>query len=267
MNTGKVDIDFFEKPQSLRERRAFYKFFYNTVPEVGTAIDEISFKKFKFGDIDDTWGSPGLRFYVYKFFNKMCERLNIIDFINQISHEYFVMGNGVVFVEDNDLPKDIKKNEFDSKLTYQGWKKLLLLPPDQVRVRKIPLSEDIILSYIPDSKTLCFLKKRKNCFKFLNGKNEAPLNQDPNSGSFAHLFARKISQYDTLGISVIEKYINDLVEKKKIELKIFETENDLLNRKIKKFIEECLFRPVAIKKGFVGPKGLNFPVLYPEVIL
>ena len=61
--------------------------------------------------------------------------------------------------------------------------------------------------------------------------------------------------------------MSDLSEKKKIELKIFEAEKDLLNNKIKEFIEKSLFRPVAIKKGFIGPEALNFPVLYPEVII
>jgi len=253
----KVAIDDFEKPQSLRERRCFYRFFYNTVPEVGTTIDEVSFKRFKLGDIDDTWGSPGLRLYVYKFFNEMIERLNIAELINRISFEYFLMGNCVTFAEDNDLPKDKKRNEFDSKLSYQGWKKILILPPDQVRVRRIPLSEDVVLDYVPDPETL----------KVLNNKGRVLLGQNPELGSFAHFFARKISQYDTIGLSVIEKYVSDLSEKKKIELKIFEAEKDLLNSKIKEFVEKSLFRPVAIKKGFVGPEGLNFPVLYPEVII
>ena len=97
----------------------------------------------------------------------MCERLNITDFINQIGHEYFIMGNTIIFTEDNDLPKDKKKNVFDSRLSYQGWKKLLILPPDQVKIIKIPFSESITLSYIPNPETLCLLKKRKDCFKFL----------------------------------------------------------------------------------------------------
>ena len=80
-----------EKPQNLRERRSFYRFFYHTVPEVGTAIDETSFKNFRLGDIDDTWGNPGLRLYAYKFFNKMSERLNIAELINQICLEYFLI--------------------------------------------------------------------------------------------------------------------------------------------------------------------------------
>jgi len=268
MNTEKVDTnDTLEKPQCLRERRIFYRFFYGSVPEVGAVIDKASFKKFKLGDVEDTWWSPGLRPYISKFFDKMSERLNLTTLINLICFEYFIMGNCVTFAEDNDLPKDKKKNEFDSKLTYQGWKKILILPLDQVRVKRIPLSEDVVLDYVPDPETLKFLKKEKKFLKTLDSKNQVPLDQNPELGSFAYLFTRKIAQYNTLGISVIEKYMNDLSEKKKIKLKIFEAEEDLLNSKIKKFIEEFLFKPVAIKKGFVGPEVLNFPVLYPEVII
>ena len=167
----------------------------------------------------------------------MSDRLNLAELVNQISHEYFLFGNCVTFTEDTDPVKNKKKNCFDRDTTYQGWKKILILPPDQVRVRRIPLSDEVLLDYIPDPKTLCFLKKERKLLSTLNSENQVPLDQDPATGSFAHFFARKMSQYDTIGISIVEKHVNELSENKKVELKIFEAEKSLLSSKIKKFVE------------------------------
>lgn len=264
-----------EKPQNLRERRSFYRFFYNSVPEIGTGIDEHSIKKCSLKSITDC-RAPEQKNYIYDFFNKMCGRLNIVHRISEILHEYLIMGNCTVFVEEDSSTKSKKVTKYDKNPDYLGWKKIIILPPDQVWVRKLPLSDEIILDFLPDPDTLNFLKKSKNKLLKSLVQGHVPLDQDPSSGSFAHLFARKITQYDVIGISPIEKHVEDLIfndkvrnhegakwkqtKEKKITMKISKTESDLLNRSIEKFVEESLFKPVAIKKGFLSPNGT---VIYP----
>jgi hypothetical protein len=51
-----------------------------------------------------------------------------------------------------------------------------------------------------------------------------------------------------------------------IPIKIASTEKGLINAKIKMFVEEYLFRPVAIRKKFLCNSGPD-PVLYPELII
>jgi hypothetical protein len=248
-----------------RERRSWYRFFYNSNAEVGTKIDESSFKSLCLGDIKVTGGNPVARNYIYDFFGEMSERLKLLDLVNGICFEWFLMGNCVTFVEDGVFTGK-NKESYDKDKDYKGWNKLLILPPDQVRIRKHPLTDEVLLDYMPDPETLKSLKKDKKSSKILKDGNTIPLDQDPFTGSFAYMFSRKRSQYDTMGLSVLEKHMSDLSAGKKITLKIFEAERQLLNSKIKFFIEECLFKPVALKKGFVGPLGVA-TILYPEVSL
>ena len=127
--------------------------------------------------------------------------------------------------------KEYLKQKFDitdNDPLYKGWKKLLILPPDQVRVRKLPLTDDVAIEYLPDPETRKFLtsdipidptsptKKVKNYVsKELQEKirmsGVIPLDTDPYTGSHVHHLARKKSQYEPLGVSVIERCINTLV--------------------------------------------------------
>jgi len=255
-------IDDFEKPQNLRERRAYYRFFYHTNPVVGNFVDEHSYKNFTLGDIIHPGGSPGLRLYVYDFFQKMCDRLGMGEFISQIAHEYLLMGNCTVFAVDGEMKQREKANNFDSNPSYRGWKKVLILPPDQVRIRKIPMSQELYMDYVPDPDTMKSVKEDKKMNKLLKN-GIIHLDTNPDSGFFTHFFSRKATQYDTIGISIIEKHIDDLSNGKNASMYISENETKLLDTKIKKFVEEFLFKIVAVKKGFMGP---GRDALYPEVI-
>lgn len=120
----------------------------------------------------------------------------------------------------------------DKDPNYKGWRKLLVLPPDQVRIRKIPLSDESLIEYLPDPET------RKSIIAASNGQQSdylstlegvaqpgvpdklidqirengsIPLDTDPYSGSHVHHLARKKSQYETLGVSVLERCVNTLL--------------------------------------------------------
>lgn len=256
-----VDLD---KPQNLRERRAFYRHFYNSVPEVGEFIDKNSFVN-KCGLNELTLGAPLEQLhYINNFFKGMFKRLNLDLLVSQIKHEYLMMGNCFTFTVDTVVTKKGKALKYDLAPLYPGWNKILILPPDQVRVRKIPLEDLILLEYMPDPETLRSLKKNRKFSRLLKNGN-IPLDQDPTKGSFAHLFSRKASQYETLGISPLEKHVKDLTENKRIVMVLTEGERDLINTSITTFIEDCILKPVAIKKGFISSfsdKSILYPSFY-----
>jgi hypothetical protein len=115
----------------------------------------------------------------------------------------------------------------DKDPTYKGWKKLIVLPPDQVRVRKLPLTDDVAIDYVPDPETKRFLTSEvplpdaerkdisysipKELQEKVRQSGIIPMDTDPYTGSHVFLLARKKSQYEPLGVSIIESCINTLV--------------------------------------------------------
>jgi intein/homing endonuclease len=177
----------------------------------------------------------------------------VYNFEVEEDHTFQVAGfsthNCFVFSEDadwkDDLPPDeaerkkqeaAQRSQFlkekygivDKNPLFKGWRKLLILPPDQVRVRKLPLSDDVAIEYMPDPETRKFLTSdipidptdpsrkikstvSKELQEAIRQSGVIPLDTDPNSGSHVYHLARKKSQYEPMGVSIIERYINTLV--------------------------------------------------------
>ncbi len=245
-----LSTDFLEKPQNLRERRAFYRFFYNTNEIIGQAIDiHSTLPLSKLRLVPPKGKNKHQNDYVFKFFTDMCDDMKLFKTLIEITHEYFLFGNAFIFAEEhdwkegyNDEESDRKKEEAvqrseflkekykikDRNPLFKGWKKLLVLPPDQVRVRKLPLTDDVAIEYMPDAETRKFLtsdtpfdpndptrRSRDGISAELREKvrqsGVIPLDTDPYTGSHVYHLARKKSQYEPLGISIIERCINTLV--------------------------------------------------------
>ena len=244
-----LSTDFLEKPQNLRERRAFYRHFYNSNEFVGQAVDLHSTLPLSKLRLDKPHAeNPDLADYVYDFYTEMCSDMKLFKTLIEISHEYFLMGNAFLFAQEN-TPyenkedgeiaklKEIGKHKsqmlFDKfKITdkdpnYTGWEKILVLPPDQVRVKKAPLSDEVLVEYIPDPETRKTIMAVGSVSPFSEDENKPtlpdkiiravqeggtiPLDTDPSTGSHVYHLARKKSQYETMGVSILERCINTLV--------------------------------------------------------
>jgi hypothetical protein len=245
-----LSTDFLEKPQNLRERRAFYRFFYNTNEIIGQAIDiHSSLPLSKLRLVPPKGKNKHQNEYVYKFFVDMCDRMKLFKTLIEISHEYHLFGNAFCFAEESDWKEELTPDEVAKKKSeamqrsqlleekyqikdknplFKGWKKILILPPDQVRVRKLPLTDDVAIEYMPDPDTRRFLtsdvpvdptdptkKVKYNISQELRDKvrqnGMIPLDTDPCTGSHVFHLARKKSQYEPLGVSIIERCINTLI--------------------------------------------------------
>jgi hypothetical protein len=245
-----LSTDFLEKPQNLRERRAFYRFFYNTNEIVGQAIDVHSTLPLsKLRLVAPKGKNPHQNQYVMKFFEDMCDGMKLFRTLLEVTHEYNLFGNCFIFAEESDSYEDMtpeesakkkeearQRSEFlkqkykieDKDPLYKGWKKLIILPPDQVRVRKLPLTDEVAIEYVPDPQTKEFIvqggyyaqtaqgdQKKYSMPAELQDKVKQsgviPLDTDPSSGSHVYHLARRKSQYEPLGVSMIERCINTLV--------------------------------------------------------
>lgn len=253
-----LSTDFLEKPQNLRERRAWYRHFYNSSEIVGAAIDlhsTIPLSKIKLQKSKAE--NEHLAEYSYRFFNRMVERLDMLKSLSEISHEYWLIGNCFLFVEDHDPYEGLVKEARDSlisrgkaqsdmllqnyKITdvdpnYVGWRKITILPPDQVKVSMVPFSDYPLIEYVPDARTREAIVRQRDT----RGHDESQLSEssrprvpeeiqqqvdengtimlelDPNQGSFAAHMARKKSQYETMGQSILERCVNTLLVKDKL---------------------------------------------------
>jgi hypothetical protein len=245
-----LSTDFLEKPQNLRERRAFYRFFYNTNEIIGQAIDiHSTLPLSKLRLVPPKGKNKHQNEYVYKFFTKMCEDMKLFKTLIEITHEYYLFGNAFIFAEEDDWKESIETDELSTKKEeakqrslllkekydikdknplFKGWKKLLILPPDQVRVRKLPLTDEVAIEYMPDPETRKFLTSdvpldptdptRKLDYSISRELREKvrqsgviPLDTNPNTGSHVYHLARKKSQYEPLGVSIVERCINTLI--------------------------------------------------------
>lgn len=254
-----LSTDFLEKPQNLRERRAWYRHFYNANEFVGQAIDlhstlpisKIKLDKPKIENQD-------YADYIYDFYVDMCQDMKLTSkTLIEISHEYWLLGNIFSFAEDHDPYANMEEDEktrikeqgrartkylyekfkiIDKDPNYLGFRQLIVLPPDQVRVKKIPLSDDIMIEFLPDPETKKVLtgmaqgnplaydarmpdeeakklqeKLPNDLVNSIKMGGAIPLDTDPYSGSHVYHMARKKCQYETLGVSILERCINTLL--------------------------------------------------------
>ena len=244
-----LSTDFLEKPQNLRERRAFYRFFYNTNEIVHRAVDiHSTLPLSKLRLVPPKGKNKHQNEYVYKFFVDMCDNMKLFKSLIEIAFEFNLMGNSFCFTEEDNWRDEMEPSEAAKKVQesrqrseylkekfgiidkdplFKGWSKILILPPDQVRVRKLPLSDDVAVEYMPDPETRKYLtsevpfdpmdptkKIKSSISKDLQEKirqsGVIPLDTDPYTGSHVFHLARKKSQYEPLGTSMIECCVNTL---------------------------------------------------------
>jgi hypothetical protein len=182
-----LSTDFLELPQSLDEQRNYYRFFYQTDPFVGQAIDlhtELPLSKIRLGmpkAEDRTLAQQALDF---------CERWSkkegLLHRLIEIVHDYYLLGEVFIFVEDisEDMPQDIREEARrelteDGEVTetyheredaderevrwmqrnFHGWSAVRVLPPEQIHMESFPFTSEKIIELIPDSKTKDIVQK------------------------------------------------------------------------------------------------------------
>ena len=117
------------------------------------------------------------------------------------------------------------------KKNYRGWTALRVLPPEQINVQSFPFTDEKIIELIPDSKTKDIISQAdsgdpmakrvvdsmpKGVVEAVLGGKNIPLNTDPDAGSFVCYLARKKSQYEDRGHSILERCIRTLVFRDKL---------------------------------------------------
>jgi hypothetical protein len=117
------------------------------------------------------------------------------------------------------------------KKNYKGWTSIRNLPPEQIHMESFPFTDEKMMELVPDAKTKSVVEKAKQgdawAIKIVNsmpmdvvGAIEAgmniPLNTDPEAGSFLHYLARKRSDYEPRGESLLSRCMRILVFRDKV---------------------------------------------------
>jgi hypothetical protein len=114
---------------------------------------------------------------------------------------------------------------------YKGWSAIRVLPPEQIHMEGFPFTDQKLIELIPDSKTKDVISRADSgdphalrvvrsmpnevVESIRNGGN-IPLNTDPDAGSFVYYMARKKSQYEPRGHSILERCLRILVYRDKL---------------------------------------------------
>ena len=117
------------------------------------------------------------------------------------------------------------------KKNYKGWTAIRVLPPEQIHMESFPFTDQKLIQLIPDSKTKDLISRADmgdpsakkiaktmpgDVVKAIRSGDNIPLNTDPDAGSFVHYMARKKSQYEPRGHSILERCIRTLVYRDKL---------------------------------------------------
>ena len=271
-----LSTDFLELPQSEREKRELFRFWYTTHPIVGAAIDfhtdvpmskiRLSLPKAK----DKTKAKQILHFY-----QQMCKRVKLFQVLYDATHEYWLHGNVFLFCEDDDMAAEIPDNalvdeqeeeegvvDYAGRLErrrvkkrtlkpekereriihelvqskYQGWQRLQILPPEQVRLEVFQYTDKTRMELIPSEKDRMVVLRAEQQGdvdaariaddmpeqikeNLLNGQ-PIPLNTSPYEdflcSSFCYHLSHKKSAYDDRGISILERCLRTLLYQDKL---------------------------------------------------
>lgn len=182
-----LSTDFLELPQSLEERRAYYKFFYENEPFVGQAVDlhtELPLSKIRLRK--PVARDPRMAVAATRFCERWADEIRLLHRLLEVSHELSLHGEGFVFVEDNnpepepDLlyetvqevqgdgtlqPKMVERPDARQRLAqwmrknYRGWTDMYVLPAEQVRMEGFSFTKAKIMELVPDARTKSVIER------------------------------------------------------------------------------------------------------------
>lgn len=243
-----LSTDFLELPQSIDEKRNFFRHFYTYDPFVGQAVDlhtELPLSKIRLGMPKAK--NRDIAVKSLEFCEKWAKKIGLLHRLIEIVHDYHLLGEVWVFAEDTspDMPDSVthqtvqeldangdpteKKVPYEDadaraekwlKKNYKGWTALRVMPPEQIHMESFPFTDEMIVQLIPDSKTKDVVNRSiagdenaerivrsmpQDVVRAIIDGGNIPLNTDPDAGSFVYCMARKKSQYEPHGHSILER--------------------------------------------------------------
>ena len=155
------------------------------------------------------------------------------DMPRDVTHEVIreITADGRIVEEERERPDADDRSYKWMKRNYKGWSALRVLPPEQVHMESFPFTDQKLIELVPDSKTRGIIDRAqmgderaqtivgsmpKDIVEHIVHGRNIPLNTDPDAGSFVHYMARKKSQYEPRGKSLLQRILRTLVFRDKV---------------------------------------------------
>ncbi|MDB4330305.1 hypothetical protein N9948_01140 [bacterium] len=254
--------DFLELPQNLKERRAWYRFFYSFNEIVRRSIDlhsELPLSKIRLGS--PVCKDPDRSQYILAFYQNMVDRIGLFNKLLAIAHEYYLMGSCYIFLEDgsdsgpqNDplfdiddelqMPEEAKqyKEKYDKvNPDYQGWERLQILPPDMVRISRWRFTDKIRAELLVPQDTQNLMRQLssnphadgnlddvfqdmpEDLKRNIQEGNTSEFETNPYGGSHLAEILRKTGDYEEAGSSILDCCLRSLLMQDKMRQSISQT--------------------------------------------
>ena len=144
------------------------------------------------------------------------------DMPQEITHDPYreITADGEVVEEWNEREDAEERAVKWLKENYPGWTALRVLPPEQIHMESFPFTDEKLIELVPDSKDRAIVEKADQgdpqaqrivdsmpleVTNAIRAGTNIPLNTDPEAGSFVYYMARKKSQYEPRGKSILQR--------------------------------------------------------------
>lgn len=200
-----LSTDFLELPQSEREKRELFRFWYTTHPIVGAAVDfhtDVPMSKIR---LSLPKGKDAKRNkQILHFYEQMCDRIRLFQTLYDATHEYWLHGNCVAestLIRTSSgikQAKDIKVG--DGVLTHKGrWKEVISTCSRKAK-NLVELCVDGISDPIRMSEHPVEIL-RENSFQFVQSENIR-------DGEYARVtWPEEVKDLDSINITDNDNYV------------------------------------------------------------
>jgi hypothetical protein len=223
-------------PVTLKEKYEWYRYFTRTDAFVGQAVDlhvELPMSKIMLNM--PQMKDKKRRAKIFRRYEAMCKKLKMFQKLQSVLLEYVVIGNCFIFFEWDEKEKN--------------WRRMIILPPEEVDVQRYPCSEHSRVEYRPD-RLMGLVNKLKgmgctleqldrledfkgslddsdrrvlemiprDLLRHVFDNNTIIMDTDPYTGdgkdsvgSYVYHLARRRPEYFDLGISILERVLVPLL--------------------------------------------------------
>jgi very-short-patch-repair endonuclease len=146
-----------QTPSRRRETMQWARFYYMNEPKVAAGVDfyaQFSMNGFKLECKSKK---------ILKYYEKLCEQLDLAEKLNSISHEYFLLGDVFPFLEIN-CPVCHGRGSVNGRLCVHEdgtFKAMKLMNPDYIEVRDNPIASKPEFYLVPDEELKRIVQRRE----------------------------------------------------------------------------------------------------------